>query len=127
MTQQQVGLPDMRTSSGNLLLLSVPSDRTKLLVLECLIPFSREDSVFDSFNFKFPMFLVAMGVVFFYQFWNRGKKEEAGGSTNSKLIQEFERGGKRMSDKGRKDLMEIEGMIGSLGDLGGGMGKMGRR
>lgn len=98
-------------------MLSVPGNKRQLVVFECLIPFVREQGAFDNFNFKFPMFLVAMAMVFLYQFINRkGPEPELGGG----LVNEFERaaGGKKMTLKQKQDLAEIEAMIGGLGDMG---------
>ena len=59
-------IPDILTTSGHLLLVSIPGRKNKLVMFECLLPYEKVESFLEGYYFRFPMFFVAMGLVLFY-------------------------------------------------------------
>jgi hypothetical protein len=59
-------MAETRVYNGNLILVRVPGFKNKIVLYECLIPYTKTDSFFDDYNMKFPMFLIAFGVVIVY-------------------------------------------------------------
>ena len=62
------------------------------------------------------MFILAFVVVVGYQIYRRktGGYDE---TSESSLVSQFTKGGKKLSDKAKNDLSEIERMMGELGGL----------
>jgi len=60
-------MSDVKLQNGNLLLVNERQDgKDRLVIYECIVPYFRPDSIFDSFNLKVPMFLVAFFMVIFF-------------------------------------------------------------
>ena len=54
-------------------MVKVPNEPRKIALYDCLVPYIKVDSIFNDFNFKFPMFLIAFAVVIVYQIYKKKK------------------------------------------------------
>eukprot|EP00347_Sterkiella_histriomuscorum_P013654 403363885 len=123
-SQDNVKVAEARISHANILAVKVPGRDNQIVLYECLAPQVKHESIFDNFNFKFPMFMVAFLLVVGYQFYKRKSSNNSYETEEeSSLLGKFSKN-KNLSAKAKKDLMEIEKMMGSLGDLGKSVGKM---
>jgi hypothetical protein len=73
-TVNDARIVETKIPNGNFILVRVPGSEKKLVLYESLMPFLKTDSLLDSFNFKFPMFIIAFVFVVFYQLYKRKNK-----------------------------------------------------
>ncbi|CDW81154.1 UNKNOWN [Stylonychia lemnae] len=115
-------LAETKITYANALAIRSPKNPNQLILYECLAPQVKHDSMFENFNFKFPMFIVAFLLVIGYQIYKR-KNNSYETEEESGLLGKFAKG-KNLSAKAKNDLKEIEKMMGSLGDLSEGVKKL---
>ena len=73
-------------------MLAVRTSTNTLTIFECHSPYQKQDSFLDSFNFKFPMFILAFILVVGYQIYKNKLSGKSAVADDDSLVSKLGKG-----------------------------------